>query len=101
MDQVWGHMPFWTRNPHSSFFNTEELLSAVLLASHAAGEPAGVAAARIAHLGGCKRFDMAWMFVGKAEKAAAQAILGAAEGCAELSAAELEEAAKRYGVALA
>ena len=80
---------------------TEEILSGVILASRAAGEQAGVAAARIAHLSTCKRFDMAWMFVGKAEKEAVQALLVAGQGCAEVSAAELSQAAQRYGVKLA
>jgi len=79
---------------------TDELLSGVLLATQAAEEAAGVAAARVAHLSTCKRFDMAWMFVGKDEKAAAHALLSAGAGCAELPATELAAAAKRYGVQL-
>ena len=79
---------------------TEDLLSGVILGTAAAGEPAGTAAARIAHLSTCKRFEMAWMFVGAAEKSAVTAILTGGVGCAELPADELAAAAKRYGVKL-
>ena len=79
---------------------TEELLSALVLATSKASEPAATAAARIVHLSTVRRFDMAWLFVGKAEKAAVAQILGAAVGCADVDAAGLAAAAKRYGVEL-
>ena len=80
---------------------TEELLSGIILASHACTdfEEVGVTARRIAHLSGCKRFDMAWMMIGKAEKAAVSEILKV--GKAGVPPAELAIAIKRYGVQMA
>ena len=80
---------------------TEELLSAVVLATSKAGEPAATAATRLVHLASVRRFGMAWMFVGNAEKSAVTRLLSAAAGCADVDAAELAAAAKRYGVQLA
>jgi len=79
---------------------TDDLLSAIVRATDIAGEPVGVAAARVAHLAACKRFEMAWMFAGAAEKTSVSDMLNAAKDCAEVPAAELQAAAKRYGVKL-
>ena len=49
---------------------TDDLLSGLVLASEKSGEPPAQAAARLAALANLRRFEMAWMFVGKAEKAA-------------------------------
>ena len=78
----------------------EEILSAIVLATHEGQEPPAAAAARLCHLARVRRFEMQWMFVGKAEKAAAAAVLKAAAGGGEPGAAELTAAAKLYGVSL-
>ena len=75
---------------------TDELLSGLVLASEVSGEPPAEAAARLGALATVRRFDMAWMMAGKAEKKAASSLFLAAavsDPCAELA-----EAAKKYGV---
>ena len=77
---------------------------AAAVAAAAAGvapRAVGERAARLARLAACKRFEMAWMFAGGAEKTAVTEMLSAGQGAAEVDAAELATAAKRYGVKLA
>ena len=77
---------------------TEELLSGLVLSTLAAQEPPAVGAARLCGLCAVRRFDMCWMFVGKLEKAAVEAVLRAA--ASEVDPAELAAAARSYGVKL-